>query len=133
MTGQIHEKLRLNGTSTTMACCPPLPTDNPRLVEVKCNKIRTDCWREYQGSWAIEDGKFFLVGISGKYKLSGREPIFANWFSGTIIIPEGNILEYVHGGFDAIYEQEKHVTIQNGLVTATITIDNRSLSPKKTN
>lgn len=134
MTAQIHEGLILDGVKTSMAFCPPLPKGNPRLIELNGNQgLNTACWRGYRGSWEIKDGKFFLTGISGKYQLSDGPSIFANWFTGTIKIPAGNILKYVHGEFLTIYEQETHIAIQEGVVKHNITIDNRPRSPKATN
>ena len=95
MTAQVHEGLILDGVKTSMAFCPPLPKDNPRLIELKGDQgLNTACWRGYQGSWEIKDGKFFLTGIRGKYQLSDGAPIFASWFTGTIKVPKGNILKY---------------------------------------
>lgn len=132
MTAQVHELLILDGTKTSMAFCPPLPKDNPRLIELKGDQgLNTACWRGYQGSWEIKDGKLFLTGIRGKYQLSDGVPIFASWFTGTIRVPIGDILRYVHGGFATVYEQEMNIEIQNGFVTATTTTDNRP--PKATN
>lgn len=117
MTAQVHEGLILDGVKTSMAFCPPLPKDNPRLIELNGNQgLSTACWRGYRGSWEIKGGKFFLTGISGKYQLSDGPSIFANWFTGTIKIPAGDILKYVHGGFSTVYEQEIHITIQEGIV-----------------
>ncbi len=134
MTAQVHEGLILDGVKTSMAFCPPLPKDNPRLIELNGNQgLSTACWRGYRGSWEIKGGKFFLTGISGKYQLSDGPSIFANWFTGTIKIPAGDILKYVHGGFSTVYEQEIHITIQEGIVKKNITVDNRPPSPKATN
>lgn len=123
--------LILNGTKTSMAFCPSLPKDNPRLIELKGDQgLNTACWRGYQGSWEIKDGKLFLTGIRGKYQLSDGDPIFAGWFSGTIRIPIGNIIRYVHSGFSTVYEKEMNITIQNGFVTAIATVNNK---PPKAN
>lgn len=134
MTAQVHEVLILDGIKTSIAFCPPLPKDNKRLIELRGDQgISTACWRGYQGSWEIKDGKFFLTGIRGKHQLSDGAPIFASWFTGTIKVPKGDILRYVHGGFTTVYEQEINIVIQNGFVTATTTTDNRPSPPKATN
>ena len=84
----------------------------------------TGCWRRYIGTWEIKDGRFYLVGLRGIYRLDG-EPIFADWFTGALRIPKGEMLQYVHMGFGSVYEQELHIRITKGIVVRTRLIDNR--------
>ena len=135
MTAQVQEDLILNGKKTSMTFCPPLPENDPRIVEIPLEKIKGDgiilstaCWRQYIGTWEIKDGRFYLVGIKGKFKLAEDKALFADWFSGTLIVPEGKILEYVHMGFDSVFERETHIKIENGVVVDTVVIDNKEKS-----
>ena len=41
MTAQFHENLIINGEETTMAFCPPLPNDHPRIVALSSEEIKT--------------------------------------------------------------------------------------------
>jgi hypothetical protein len=125
MTAQMHEKLILNGDETSMAFCPPIPVANPRISENKRFGINTACWRGYRGTWEIKESRFYLVALSGRYRLRPGEPILADWFSGVLRIPKGKILLSVHMGFGSVYEEEVHIKIEKGLVTATRVIDNR--------
>jgi tetratricopeptide (TPR) repeat protein len=134
-----------------MACCPPLPERHSRIVGADPREVTADdvmvppgcaaysafqgsvylstaCWRGYIGTWEIKDGRFFLVGIHGMYKLLGNEPIFADWFTGVLRIPRGEVLNYVHGDFLSVYEGEVRVSIERGIVVQTRVIDNRSPS-----
>ena len=86
----------------------------------------TACWRQYIGTWEVKDGMFYLVSIDGRYRLSGNAPILADWFTGTIRIPQGKMLHYVHMGYGSVFERELHVRIENGKVTKSKTIDNRN-------
>lgn len=62
MTAQAHEKLILDGQALSMACCPALPLDHPRLIRNAENHIHnTACWRGYIGTWEI---RFIQVGRS---------------------------------------------------------------------
>jgi hypothetical protein len=135
MTAQVHENLIMDGVETSMAFCPPLPEDDPRIVECQnCENVDTEsffiystaCWREYVGTWEIKDRKFYLVKLVGKFKLVSNEPVFADWFTGTLRIPQGEMLHYVHMGFGSIYEQEIHVKIEKGIVINSKTVDNRN-------
>lgn len=85
----------------------------------------TACWRRYVGTWEIKDGCLYLVELRGMYKLEGREPIFADWFTGALRIPKGEMVQYVHMGFGSVYEHELHVRITKGVVVKTRLIDNR--------
>jgi hypothetical protein len=133
MTAQMHEKLIDEGNETSMAYCPPLPSDQPRIQrrlpeerDPNDYTSSTACWRRYQGSWSIQDGKFYLVKLIGAYKLVGDEPLFADWVTAILRIPQGQRLHYVHMGFGSIYEFEDHVKIINGQVVGRKTVDNRN-------
>jgi len=133
MTAQFHEVLILDGEKTSMAFCPPLPEGHPRLMEVSREEaaasnslvFSTACWRQYIGTWEIKDGRFYLAKIEGMYRLEGEEPLPAEWFTGVLRIPRGEMLQYVHMGFGSIYEEELHIKIEQGMVTARRVIDNR--------
>ncbi len=135
MTAQVHELLILNGEETSMAFCPPLPYGDPRLLQVVSGEAEPSeinewifssaCWRRYRGTWEIKDGRLYLVRLQGIYKLVGDDPIPADWFAGVLRVPRGKELVYVHMGFGTVFEQELHIKIENGVVTATRIIDNR--------
>ena len=134
MTAQIHELLTIDGRNTSMAFCPTFPLDHPRIVERDPAEplqqedgimYSTACWRGYQGTWEIKDGKFYLTSLHGRFRLLGEEPLLADWFSGMLRIPVGELLHYVHMGFGSVYEEEAHIRISEGLVVETRRIDNR--------
>jgi len=130
MTAQVEEVLIIDGVPQRMAFCPPLPESDPRLVEVsddeaKRNILSTACWRGYIGTWEIRDGRFYLVSVEGCYRLDCEAPLFADWFTGVLRIPQGELLQYVHQGYASVYERELHIKIEDGLVTKSRIIDNR--------
>jgi len=136
MTAQIHERLIFEGEETSMAFCPSLPEGHPRISETDLDEDcrnggsiflvgSTACWRGYQGTWEIKDGRFFLVDLRGRFQLKGEGPLLADWFSGVIRIPRGEELVYVHMGFGSVYEQELHVKIDKGVVVNSRMIHNR--------
>lgn len=134
MTAQIHELLILDGVKMSMAFCPPLPDGHPRIYEPSSDGgVRdegdsifrsTACWRGYRGTWEIRDGRFYLVELLGQFRLREGGPVFAEWFSGVLRVPKGEMLHYVHMGFGSIYAEELHIKIENGVVVATRIIDN---------
>jgi hypothetical protein len=142
MTAQVHERLIIDGGLTSMAFCPPLPHDHPRIVNdtsdhdtrasqsdrgsaISSTASSTACWRRYIGTWEIKDGRFYLIDLVGLFKLSGGEPLFADWFTGVLRIPVGNQLQYVHMGFGTVYESELHIRIERGREVERRSIDNR--------
>ncbi len=135
MTAQIHERLILDGEETSMAFCPPLPDEHPRIYEPNADKLGEDegdsilrstaCWRGYQGTWEIKNGRFYLVDLQGRFQLRDGDPILADWFSGVLRVPQGEEIEYVHMGFGTVYEQELRIRIENGVVVKSRSIDNR--------
>ncbi|MBX3061336.1 MAG: hypothetical protein KF726_00070 [Anaerolineae bacterium] len=136
MTAQLHEILIYEGAEMSMAFCPPIPTDHPRIKRLTAEEIKdephhpfifsTACWRRYVGTWEIRDWQFYLVKLVGIYKVIGDEPIPATWFTGVIRVPRGEMLHYVHMGFGSVYEQELHMKIEAGEVVRSRVIDNRN-------
>lgn len=139
MTAQFHENLILEGKQTTMAFCPSIPFDHPQIILLTPDEISkgiaageinrfihsTACWRGYIGTWELKDGKFYLVRINGKYKVKSSEPVFADWVTAVLRIPDGEMLHYVHMGFGSVYEFETHLKIENGIVVDERRVDNR--------
>jgi len=84
----------------------------------------TACWRGYTSKWAINNKKLFLIEWEGyilKYQKVGmhyifpdEEIVFANWFSGQIRIGMGELVNYVHGGYESVYEGEKFLVFEKG-------------------
>ena len=138
-TAQIPELLVYEGKEEAMFSCPEIPESNSRvrvlseeefhgkIADETINPIisSTACWRQYFGSWEIKDKGLFLISITGRLELAGEGPLFADWFSGALRIPKGEQLEYVHMGFESVYEEDLIIYVENGVVTNTEIIDNR--------
>ena len=130
MTAQIAEKLRYQGEVVAM-CTNPLSDYfamggfNPRFVSNS-----TALWRGYVGRWEIADGRLYLVELRGTLD-DGTEAsvatifpgfpdrVFAHWYSGTIRIPQGKQLEYVHMGYGSTFERDLFLDVERGVVKNT--------------
>lgn len=130
MTAQIPERLHYQGEDLAM-CTTPLRDyftmggKNPGF-EFTCTAL----WRGYVGSWEIVVDRLYLVGLSGTLE-DGTEAtlasifpgfpdrVFAHWYTGTIRIPQGKMLEYVHMGYGSSYERDLLLEIERGVVVAT--------------
>jgi len=119
MSAQIHELLRLDGKPCRIAGELDLPESAPGLVYLsgkKYIKPCSACWRGYIGFWEISNDRLFLRKVVGNAQGRFRPPLFAGWYSGTIRVPQGKLLRYVHNEFDSVYERERVIEIQNGRV-----------------
>ena len=107
MTAQISEGLIYECQQLSM-CTNPLGDyfamggDRPRF-ENNCTAL----WRGYVGTWEIVDGRLYLTELRGDLEGGGEaslatifpdypDRVFAHWYSGTIRIPQGKLLNYVH-------------------------------------
>lgn len=118
MTAQTPELLLLDGVRRDMTYCPPLPDREPRIVTVEAEVgsplNSTACLRGYRGSWELRDGRLYLAKLEGSRRLLAEEPIFADWVTGTLRLPEGEELRYVHLGFATVFERELEIDIEQG-------------------
>lgn len=130
MTAQIGEKLIDKGRIRTL-CSQPLEVyfalggDRPDWA-FTCTAL----WRGYVGTWEIRDGRLYLVGVSGSLQ-DGRqatletlfpgfpERVFAHWYTGILRVPEGTCLQYVHFAFESVYERDRLIDVEQGVVLGT--------------
>ena len=130
MTAQFGEKLRCEGRVVSMFSQPlgdyfSLGGARPEF-DCSCTAL----WRGYVGTWDITEGRLYLVALSGDLK-DGRKAslatvfpgfpdrVFAHWYSGTLRIPDGKMVEYVHMAFASTYERDLIVRIDKGVVIGT--------------
>ena len=130
MTAQFAESLLYQGEGVAMFATPlsdyfAMGGFTPRFEE-DCSAL----WRGYAGRWEIVDRRLYLIKLSGTLKDGSQatvatvfpdfpDRVFAHWYSGTIRIPQGDLLEYVHMGFGSTYERDVMLDIDRGVVVAT--------------
>lgn len=133
MTAQFYEKLLYNGEEFFMAAVPfrnYLKNNNITIPDADC----TACWRGYVGKWEIVNDKLFLISLNvlGNRSITlnsyfpGKTKVFADWYSGEIRIPIGELLEYEHHGFGSIYEKDLFFVIENGTLVKQYEVDNNT-------
>ena len=133
MTAQVHERLILDGEWTSIAGEPALPHSHPRVVEAtethrkQASSIvrSTACWRGYIATWELKERRLSLIAIEGNFELKGPEPLFANWYTGELRIPMGEMLEYIHMGYASVFAEELFISIENGVEVSRRHVDNR--------
>ncbi|GAA4353065.1 hypothetical protein [Kangiella taiwanensis] len=94
-------------------------------------------WRGYLAQWSIVDSKLILDDVSIELQwehpedervrksilkdlFPGKGMINATWYTGTLIIPTGDIDTYVHMGYGSTYESYKVLLIKSGVVTKNL-------------
>jgi hypothetical protein len=129
MTAQTRERLIVN-VETEMLSCPPLPEKHPRIIEREVEWRSSANVRGYVGTWEIKNDRFYLRALGGEFELTRGKPLFADWVTGVIRIPMGEILKISPGMLAALHEVEIHVEIEQGMVVGSRTVDNRGKKPE---
>ncbi len=145
-TAQMPERIEYKGETLSMFSTPledAFSKDRPRpdnLFEFQS----TANWRGYIGHWKIEEDQLLLTALyreryekdaEGKHtrtkelipldKVLGAEaayPMKADWFTGTLRFPRGELVRYVHMGFGSQYEKELLIKIEAGKIIHAVEI-----------
>jgi hypothetical protein len=147
MTAQLSECLIYKGQALRL-CSEPLESHFAiNLPRPEFHAHASCCWRGYIGTWEIEGGRLYLIGIenwtlekvNGSYTSvtclptlsdgtevtiaslfpeSDGARIFADWYTGELRCPQGERLTYVHGGFDSKYERDLLIHVERGVVVS---------------
>ena len=70
------------------------------------------------------EGKAAPVGFEKVFP-GKTKPLKAEWFTGTLRIPQGKPIQYVHMGYQTIYEYDVFLRVQAGKVVDRQMVDNR--------
>lgn len=147
MTAQVADHIRINGADHALYSEPleayfqthERPTFAPQS---------TANWRKYIAGWEIRDGKLYLTDIAAELcrdpppmgQCTHRTPftladlvhskkpgkVFAEWYTGVLRVPMGEMLKYTHMGYESVYEFDLLIVVENGKVKSTTTKDNRA-------
>lgn len=130
MTAQIPETLHYENKKVAL-CTEPL-NDYFAMggsypgFEMSCTAL----WRGYVGEWEIINDRLYLIGLNGTLEDGSTvtlatlfpafpDRVFAHWYSGTLRIPQGKQLKYVHSGYASTYEQDLFLDVERGIVVST--------------
>lgn len=103
----------------------------------------TACWRGYFAEWKLINNKLYLSRIvacndsdlileaNEIFPQLNNEELFAEWYTGEIILPKGECIEYVHLDYKSIYEKEVVLNFSNGFFVDSVTYKN-SIGKKST-
>jgi len=133
-TAQAPDRIRIDGQDYELNTNPLEPWleahawKPPEEVETSSAN-----WRGYIASWEIVDGQLVLRDVT--IRVAGEEPgdstsksilgdlfqsaavrVVADWYSGALIVPDGEVTHYVHMGYGSSYERYQVLRIANGRV-----------------
>ena len=122
---EIEVKEKTKNTSLTIdEVGTPLSLTKEDIEKLESTVGGSNLTRGYIGSWEIKDNKLYLLNVVGKYEINATTPLFAEWFTGLLMVTSGVQLKYVHFGFKSKYETERIVEIEKGVVKKIEVIDN---------
>jgi hypothetical protein len=152
MTAQMTESLRYMGRTRDL-CTEPLDdyialvhgVDGSGTPRSPFRGLDTwsSLWRGYIGHWVICQDRLYLLGL---FRPSWGNPgnplrrkrldmgllfpgfekrVFAHWYSGTLRVRDGQMLNYRHMGYMSVFERELLIEVDHGVVTGTRIKDNR--------
>ena len=131
MTAQFGEGLHYDGREMAMTTHPlgdyfALGGFNPGFGQhwpMECTAL----WRGYIGTWEIVGGRLYLIAINvlpGSRVTANLEAVFpgypdrvfAHWYTGTLRVPQGRVLKYVHMGNQSTFESDMLIDVERGVI-----------------
>jgi hypothetical protein len=134
-TAQIPDQLLIDGKAEPLFSEPLLSAfrANPHLQQNLMRRIPdagcSASWRGYLATWEVRDKTLYLTSIeldpcSSRVSVPLAElfpgvtgPVKAVWFTGTLTVPQGEQVEYVHMGYESRYERYLYLQVEKGKVT----------------
>jgi hypothetical protein len=99
-------------------------------------------WRGYVATWEVLGDELLLRRVDVASDLGpdddeervediapklfpGTDPIVATWYSGALVVPRGELVNYVHMGYGSDYERYVVLVVREGKVTARRDLDQK--------
>jgi hypothetical protein len=154
MTAQAHEKLLYEGKEYWLSTEPLEEYFSRHPPRPQIPPPSSACWRGYMGTWLVEEGRLYLVGFdlgchgggdlaamatfggpgtAGSHGESvlEKDRVFADWFTGVLVIPQGELVQYIHLGYESVYERELRFQIVGGEVVSKDVVDTRAAAGER--
>jgi hypothetical protein len=133
LTIQAGDILSYNGEKKTIAT-EPLKSYLETRSDVSFIFKSTALVRGYIGTWEIKNNQLYLISLLGfvdnnkkvdlSYLFPNKTEVFANWFSGNIRIPEGELLNKINLGYASVFEKDRILNIKEGILISETVKDN---------
>jgi len=135
MTAQISETIVYQNKVRALMSCPLDALFSLGHMQNPFSHASFGLIRGYIGHWEIHHDRLYLTGIYNETDFSTNnlhklfegydERVFAHWYSGTLRMPEGKLLEYLHLGFGSQYERDVVLKVKRGRITGKTVKDNK--------
>jgi len=133
LTIQAGDILSYNGEKTTIAT-EPLKSYLETRSDVGFIFKSTGLVRGYIGTWEIKNNQLYLISLLGfvdnnkkvdlSYLFPNKTEVFADWFSGDIRIPEGELLKKINLGYASVFEKDRILSFKEGIIIGETVKDN---------
>lgn len=97
-------------------------------------------WRGYIATWEVKDDKFILRNVSiaiadpedAKKEIRkniiadlypGASEVFADWYTGALIVPDGKMTRYVHMGYGSSYDHYQILRVHAGQIVERLSLN----------
>lgn len=141
MTRQTQEKLIFNGETLGIGTEPLASYLSKLEIKPKFIFMGSSCWRGYIGTWKLIEDKLYLVELIGYahndkkeywdvdmgFLFPHQKKVFAEWFTGEIIIPQGEGYSYDIFHFAPHYESELILVFEKGYIIGQRTVYNHEM------
>ena len=138
-TAQAPDILKIGDQTYSIYTNPlqPFLEANPKLLP-ESEVTSSGLWRGYIATWVVRDGRLFVEDVrvltkaamdpdapeSKQYRSVMKElfgnasPRVATWFTGHLIVPKGEVVDYVHMGYASTWSSYLVVTVVKGEIQA---------------
>lgn len=135
MTAQIADKLIYQNRQQALYGEPLSAYFRQHGLSPGFKSVCTGLWRGYLCSWKIKGGKLWLIDLQGilendevasmeTFFPGNNDSVFADWYSGVLRLPQGELLQYVHMGYESRYERDLFIEIEAGMVKGERLVEN---------
>ena len=135
MTAQIPDRLIYQNRRQSLYCEPLYDCFRQQRINPRFRAVCTALWRGYLCTWQIKDRKLWLIDLQGileNDEVVSMETFFpghdgavlADWYTGCLRVPQGEVLNYVHMGYASQYERDLFIEIEAGVVTGERLVEN---------
>lgn len=143
MTAQIPDRIIIKGQELKLFTNPLEQYWAIRRKKRPAFCTSLECLRGYVATWEIIETELYLNKIEGQIKRtiflfgsriincslktifprSKHSPVQAQWFSGKLRIPEGNMIRFRDSDYDSRFERDTIITMQEGKLIRCVTLN----------
>ena len=89
-------------------------SSNGLIVDRRQSEAAAEADADSEVAGALDGRPFSVDGLFPDDTRPADAPVFADWYSGELRIPEGEMIQYVHGGYGTTYERDRLILIERG-------------------